>query len=84
MTDIKILTSLSDFLNLISGYFAEIWDFLIYVGGVSAFIVVLTGAILAFVQVKVGKITGPRLILSGILLAIVIVYFSVYPPSFTS
>jgi hypothetical protein len=84
MTDIKILTALSEFLILISGYLAEIWDFLMYVGGVSAFIIVLTGAILIFVQVKVGKITGPRLILSGILLAIVIVYFSVYPPSFTS
>ena len=84
MTNIKILTALSDFLSLISGYFAEIWEFLIYVGGVSAFIVILTGAILTFVQVKVGKITGLHLILSGILLAIVIVYFSVYPPTFVS
>jgi type VI protein secretion system component VasK len=76
------LSILSDFMTIISGYFAEIWGFLIYVGGVSAFIVVLVGAILSFVQVKVGKITGPRLILSGILLAIIIVYFTIYPPDF--
>lgn len=45
-----------------------------YVGGVCAFIIViLVGALLMFVQVKVGKITGSRLTLSGILLAIIIV-----------
>jgi hypothetical protein len=72
--NIQILTPLSDFLSLILGYFSEIWDFLMYVGGVCAFIIViLVGALLMFVQVKVGKITGSRLTLSGILLAIIIV-----------
>ena len=47
------------------GYFREIWDFLLFIGRVSSFIVILIGAILLFVQVKVGKLTGNKLILGG-------------------
>ena len=82
MSLVSILSPLSDFASLIAQYFAEIWDFLILVGGASSFIVILVGAILMFVQVRVGKTTGQKLILSGIILAIVIAYFLMYPPDF--
>jgi hypothetical protein len=44
--------------------------------------VILTGAIMLFVGVKVGKITGSGLILGGIILGIIIAYFTLYPPDF--
>jgi hypothetical protein len=47
-------TALQNFANLILGYFREIWDFLLYLGRVSSLLVILIGAILFFVQVKVG------------------------------
>jgi len=76
----SILSPLTDFANLIAGYFIEIWDFLIFIGSISAFIVVLIGAILWFTGINDKR--GKGLILSGILLAIVIQYFIFYPPSF--
>jgi hypothetical protein len=42
--------------------------------------VVLTGAILWFTDTNAGK--GKALVLSGILLAIVVEYFVIFPPSF--
>ncbi|MHA2426208.1 MAG: hypothetical protein ACXAEF_15575 [Candidatus Thorarchaeota archaeon] len=78
-----ILSPLTDFAQMILQYFIGIWDFLLFVGGSASVIIVLIGAIMAFVQVKVGKLTGWRLIMSGIILAIVIVYFSLYPPDFS-
>lgn len=71
---------LTDFANLIAGYFAEIWEFLIFIGRISAVIVVLVGAILWFTEVNIKR--GKGLVFGGIMLAIVVQYFVVYPPSF--
>jgi hypothetical protein len=79
----KILSPLEDLAHMIGGYFEEIWGFLMFIGGASSFIVILIGAILMFVGVKVGKTTGRGLILGGIVLAIIIAYFTIYPPDFT-
>lgn len=54
----EILSPLEEFARLIGGYFEEIWGFLMFIGGASSFIVILIGAILLFVGVKVGKTTG--------------------------
>lgn len=82
MNSYCILSPLTDFARLISGYFQEIWGFLIFIGTVSSFIVILIGAIMLFVGVRVGKTTGRGLILGGIILAIIITYFTIYPPDF--
>ena len=75
-----LLSPLSDFANMIAMHFAEIWDFLIFIGRVSAVVVVLVGAILWFTEVNTSR--GKGLVLSGIMLAIVIQYFVLYPPLF--
>ncbi|MHA2002565.1 MAG: hypothetical protein ACW975_00615 [Candidatus Thorarchaeota archaeon] len=75
-----LLSPLADFANLIAVYFVEIWDFLIFIGGVSAAIVVLAGAILWFTEVNSKR--GKGLVLSGVLLAIIVQYFVTYPPVF--
>ncbi|MHA2020886.1 MAG: hypothetical protein ACW98J_00400 [Candidatus Thorarchaeota archaeon] len=75
-----LLSPLADFANLIAGYFVEIWDFLIFIGGVSAAIVVLAGAILWFTEVNSKR--GKGLVMSGVLLAIIVQYFITYPPVF--
>ncbi|MFX0054679.1 MAG: hypothetical protein ACFFAX_00890 [Promethearchaeota archaeon] len=75
-----LLSPLADFANLIAGYFAEIWDFLIFIGGVSAAIVVLAGAILWFTEVNSKR--GKGLVMSGVLLAVIVQYFVMYPPVF--
>ena len=80
MRPFVILSPLTDFANLIAGYFMEIWDFLIFIGNISAFVVVLIGAILWFTGVNDKR--GKGLVLSGILLAIIVQYFVFYPPSF--
>ncbi len=71
---------LADFANLIAGYFAEIWEFLIFIGRISAVIVVLVGAILWFTEISSKR--GKGLVFSGVMLAIVVQYFVVYPPAF--
>lgn len=76
-----VASVLSDFAALIAGYFGEIWDFLIFIGRVSGFIVVLVGAILWFTDINGKK--GKGLVLSGILLSLVVQYFVMYPPTFT-
>ncbi len=65
---------------LISTYFAEIWDFLIFIGNVSGIIIVLVGAILWFTETNQKR--GKGLVASGIILSIVVQYFVLYPPSF--
>ena len=75
-----ILSPLVDFANLIATYFAEIWEFLIFIGRISAVIVVLVGAILWFTEVNSSK--GKSLVMSGILLAIIVQYFVAFPPGF--
>ena len=65
---------------MISIYFAEIWEFLIFVGNVSGIIIVLVGAILWFTEANQKR--GKGLVASGILLSIVVQYFVLYPPSF--
>ena len=74
--------SLTDFTRMILQYFIDIWDFLIFIAASSSVIVVLIGAILMFVGVKVGKLTGQKLILGGIILSAIVVYFLMYPPDF--
>jgi len=76
-----ILSPLSDFANMISMHFAEIWDFLIFIGRISAVVVVLSGAILWFTSANDKR--GKGLVASGILLAVVIQYFVMYPPLFS-
>jgi hypothetical protein len=75
-----IQSPLTDFIAMISVYFAEIWDFLIFIGGVSGIIIVLVGAILWFTEANQSR--GKGLVASGIILSIVIQYFVMYPPSF--
>ena len=82
MTNRILLTTLEDFARLIAEYFQDIWGFLIFIGTASSFLVVLIGAIMLFVGVKVGKTTGRGHILGGIILAIIIAYFTLYPPDF--
>jgi hypothetical protein len=65
---------------MIAIHFAEIWDFLIFIGRISAVVVVLVGAILWFTDVNTSR--GKGLVMSGILLAIVTQYFVLYPPLF--
>ncbi|MHA3964944.1 MAG: hypothetical protein AM325_015560 [Candidatus Thorarchaeota archaeon SMTZ1-45] len=77
-----ILVSLTDFARLISGYLQEIWGFLMFVDIATSFIVILTDAIMLFVGVRIGKTTWGGLILRGVIRAIVIAYFSIYPPDF--
>jgi hypothetical protein len=77
-----ILSPLTEFIRLIGGYFQVIWGFLIFIGTASSFIVILVGAIMLFVGIRVGKTTGRGLILGGIILAIIIAYFTLYPPNF--
>jgi hypothetical protein len=80
MPQLLLQSPLTNFANLIAMYLAEIWDFLIFIGQICAFIVVLSGAILWFTDTNSGK--GKALVLSGILLAIVVEYFVLFPPSF--
>ena len=76
----EVLSPLTDFAALIGGYFIEIWDFLIFIGTVSSVIVILTGAILWLTDTNTKR--GKGLVFSGILLAIVVQYFVLYPPTF--
>jgi hypothetical protein len=76
-----MLSPLTNFVELISVYFMEIWDFLIFIGRVSGVIVVLVGAILWFTETNAKR--GKGLVASGILLSIVVQYFVMFHPSFT-
>ena len=76
-----LLSPLVDFANLIASHFAEIWEFLILIGRVSSTVVVLVGAILWFTEVNEKR--GKSLVFSGVMLAIVVQYFVMYPPVFT-
>ena len=71
---------LQNFVQMISAYFAEIWDFLIFIGQVSGIIIVLIGAILWFTDVNPKR--GKGLVFGGIVLSIVIEYFVLFPPAF--
>ena len=46
---------LQNFAQMIAIYFAEIWDFLIFIGRVSGIIIVLVGAILWFTDTNQGR-----------------------------
>lgn len=80
MCSLCLLSPLTDFANLIAQYFSEIWGFLIFIGNISAFVVVLVGAILWLTDVNAKR--GKGLVLSGILLAVIVQYFVFYPPLF--
>ena len=76
----QILSPLSDFAGMIAEYFAEIWDFLIFIGRISSVVLVLVGAIMWFTNYN--QKGGKGLVASGILLAIVVQYFLFFPPDF--
>jgi hypothetical protein len=80
MPHLLLQSPLANFANLIAAYFAENWDFLIFIGQVSGVIIVLVGAILWFTETNQSK--GKGLVFSGILLSIVVEYFVIFPPSF--
>ena len=80
MLPFVIQSPLTDFIAMISLYFAEIWEFLMFIGRISGVVVVLVGAILWFTEVNMKR--GKGLVASGIILSIVIQYFFMYPPSF--
>lgn len=61
-----LLTPLDDFAQLIAGYFQEIWGFLMFIGTAASFVVILVGALMFLVRIKVGKTTGRTLILGGL------------------
>ena len=69
-------------MDLIAGYFIQIWDFLLFIGQVSGVIVVLIGAILWFTEANIKR--GRGLVFGGILLSIIIEYFILFPPPFVS
>ncbi len=70
---------LQNFAQLIAEYFAQIWDFLIFIGRVSGVIIVLVGAILWFTETNANR--GKGLVLGGIILSIVVQYFVMFPPN---
>ena len=80
MLPFLLQSPLTDFMALISVYFAEIWGFLLFIGTTSGIIIVLVGAILWFTEANQKR--GKGLVASGILLSIVVQYFVLYPPSF--
>jgi hypothetical protein len=61
-------------------YFAEIWGFLIFIGGSLGVIFVLVGVILWFTEANMKRRKG--LVFAGILLSTIIRYFMMCPPSF--
>ena len=79
---IPMQSPLTNFMELILAYFAEIWDFLIFVGQVSGVIVVLIGAILWLTETNMKR--GRGLVFGGILLSIVVEYFVLFPPAFVT
>jgi len=82
MNPLLLQTPLQNFADLILGYFIEIWDFLIFVGGVAGVLLVLTGAIIWLTLAHVPR--GRGLIFGGIILCIVVEYFVLFPPSFVN
>ena len=65
---------------MITMYFAEIWDFLIFIGQVSGVIIVLVGAILWFTETNQSR--GKGLVFGGIMLSIIVEYFVLFSPAF--
>lgn len=80
MRFLTLLSPLSNFAQMISVYFAEIWEFLIFIGRVSGVIIVLAGAIIWFTDTNPKR--GKGLVFGGIVLSIVVQYFVMYPPAF--
>jgi hypothetical protein len=77
---LQILSPLTDFVSIIAGYLSDAWSFLVLVGSACSVIVTLVGAILWFTDVN--QMRGKALVLSGVILAIVVQYFIMYPPNF--
>ena len=80
MPSILLQSPLSNFAQMITMYFAEIWDFLIFIGQVSGVIIVLVGAILWFTETNQSR--GKGLVFGGIMLSIVVEYFVLFSPAF--
>jgi len=79
---VLLQSPLQNFTDLILGYFIEIWDFLIFIGGVSGVLIVLTGAIIWLTHAHIPR--GRGLIFGGIILCIVVEYFVLFPPDFVN
>ncbi len=84
MSLLEIPGPLDSFTEFITAYLREMWDALIFTGASSAVIVVLIGAIMEGIGVKYSKVSGKHLILSGIILAIIVECFVLFPPDFVS
>ena len=67
------LSVLTNFVTLISMSFAEIWDFLIFIGGSLGVIIGLVRVILWFTEANMKR--GKGLVFAGILLSTIIRYF---------
>ena len=80
MPSILLQSPLSNFAQMITMYFAEIWDFLIFIGQVSGVIIVLVGAILWFTETNQSR--GKGLVFGGIMLSIIVEYFVLFSPAF--
>ncbi len=79
MSRSQVLSPLADFVAMISMYFAQIWDFLIYIGRTVGTIILVV-AILWFIEANMKQ--GKGLVFGGILLSIVVQYFVMCPPAF--
>jgi hypothetical protein len=77
---ILLQSPIQNFVEMSSVFFAEIWDFFIFIGRVRGVIVVLADAILWFTDMNQGR--GKALVFSGIMLSIVVQHFVMFPPSF--
>lgn len=75
---------LDSFTEFIIAYLRELWNALIFIGASSAVVVVLIGVIMEGIGVKYNKVSGKHLILSGIILAIIVEYFALFPPDFVN
>jgi hypothetical protein len=84
MTLLDIPGPLDSFTDFVTSHLRELWHALIFVGASSAVIVVLIGVIMVGIGVKYNKVSGRHLILSGIILAIVVEYFVLFPPDFVN
>ncbi|NHJ12551.1 MAG: hypothetical protein EAX95_02700 [Candidatus Thorarchaeota archaeon] len=82
MTILDLPSPLESFTQFILVHINELWDSLVFVGRASAVTVILIGVILFGISVRYNKITGPHLILGGIILAIVVEFFVRFPPDF--
>ncbi len=71
---------LSNLLEFLYGYFSDIWNFILAIGQFSAYVSIVVGFIMWLTEYDSRK--SKSMIIGGIILLIVLHYFSMYPPSF--